>query len=189
MTFFSVLFSIAIAAVAAVLFSTVVPPAAAFVLATLFLVIELAGSNRGGAIKAALRVDATLIAWPVAAALLDLLGVPGRGTRIALAAGIAAAFAGIAAGRSSGEDDVRMRVLIVSALIVGYALLRALIQPALDPYALAAGALAAAVPLGVVAAGGVVLPDQHRYVTGLASAMAACAGIALAATTFLQFHF
>jgi hypothetical protein len=189
MTFFSVLFGLIVAAIAAVLFSTVVPPAAAFVLATIFLAVELAGSSRGGAIKAALRVDAVLIAWPVAALLLDLIGVPGRSVRITLAAGIAAVFAGIAAGRSSGEDDTRMRVLIASALITAYALLRALVQPIIDPYALAAGALAAAVPLGVVAAGGVVLPDQHRYITGLAAGMAACAGVALAATTYLHARF
>lgn len=186
MSFFGLLASLAIAAIAALLFGQVVPWPAALILAAIFFAIELSGSSRGGSVKAAARIDATLLAWPIAAAAFDCLSVPGRGVRIALAAGVAAIFAGVAAGRSSGQDDARMRVLLVSALIVLYALLRALVQPVIDPYALAAGAVAAAIQLAVVASGGVVLPDRHKSITGFTAAMCACVGVSLAAGFYLK---
>ncbi|WP_136256498.1 hypothetical protein [Metallibacterium scheffleri] len=136
-----------------------------------------------------MRVDAILLAWPLAAVALEFAGVPDRGLRIAIAAGIAAAFAGVAAGRASGEDDARMRLLIVSALIVGYAVLRNITRPTLDSCAIVAASIAAAVPLAVVAGGGLVLPDRHRVAVGFASAACAGVGAALGAGFYLHSHF
>jgi hypothetical protein len=172
-----ILVSLAIAVVATWLFSQVLPWPLALGVAAVFFAIEVAGSERGGSIRAAMRIDAVLLAWPIASAAFDLAGVSERGVRIALAAAVAAALAGVASGRSSGQDDTRMRVLIASSLIVGYALLRALTRSSIDVYALTAGAGAACLQLAVVAGGGVVLPDRHRLVVWAVSG--ACATITL----------
>jgi|GEM_PF-4037003 len=165
-----ILISLIAAVLAALLFRAVAPWPVALVLAGVVLLIEVTGQH-GQSVRTLLRLDAVVLAWPVAALALGWLGVPGRGVRIAIAAGVAALLAGVAAGRSSGQDDVRYRVLIVAGLISGYALLRALVHA--DPLALDAAAVATAVPLLVVAQGGVVLPAAHRAVARWAALFAA----------------
>ena len=155
-------FSIAFAIVAGLLFGLVLPPIAAWSLAAIIGVIELVSASRGQSIRALMRIDFVLLAWPLAAFALDLAGVPGRSLRITAAAGIAALVGAMAAGRGSGQDDSRLRVALVSALIVGYALLRALTRSQIDPVAVAVGCIACAVPLLVVSAGGMVLPRRHQ---------------------------
>ena len=186
-TFFALAISAALAALAAALFALVLPLPIAAVLGIVVGIIELVGSARGQSIRALLRVDALLLAWPAAAAALYFAGMTDRGLRIAIAGGIAAIFAGIAAGRGSGDDDSRMRVAILSVVIVAYALLRTLVQP-MDPWALVAASAAAAVPLLIVSGGAIVLPRTHKqalrvaaYLCGLASA-----GEALAASGVLH---
>ena len=186
-TFFAIAIAVAIGVLAAWLFSLVVPLPIAAVLGIVLGAVELVGSSRGQSISAILRVDALLLAWPIAAAALYFAGIADRGLRISIAAGIAAVFAGIAGGRSSGEDDSRMRIAIVSVVIVSYALLRVLVRP-LDPWALVAASAAAAVPLLTISGGAIVLPRTHKqalrvaaYLCGLASA-----GEALAASGWLH---
>ena len=187
-TFLAVAIAVAIGVLAAWLFSLVVPLPIAAVLGIVLGAVELVGSSRGQSISAILRVDALLLAWPIVAAVLDFAGMQDRGLRIAIAGGIAAVFAGIAGGRSSGEDDSRMRIAILSALIVGYALLRTLVQPAWDLWALAAAAAAAAVPLLTISGGAIVLPRSHKIVlrTGAYLCALAAAGEALAAGGWLR---
>ena len=186
-TFLAVAIAVAIGVLAAALFATVVPLPVAAVLGIVLGAVELVGSSRGQSISALLRVDALLLAWPIAAAVLDFAGLADRGLRIAIAGGIAAIFAGIAAGRGSGDDDSRMRIAILSVLIVAYALLRTLVRP-LDPWALVAASAAAAVPLLMISGGAIVLPRTHKlvlrsgaYLCGLASV-----GEALAASGWLH---
>ena len=186
-TFFAIAIAVAIGVLAAWLFSLVVPLPIAAVLGIVLGAVELVGSSRGQSISAILRVDALLLAWPIAAAALYFAGIADRGLRISIAAGIAAVFAGIAGGRSSGEDDSRMRIAIVSVVIVSYALLRVLVRP-LDPWALVAASAAAAVPLLTISGCAIVLPRTHKqalrvaaYLCGLASA-----GEALAASGWLH---
>jgi len=186
--FFAIAVAALIGVLAAALFAGVLPLPVAVVLGIAVGIVELVGSARGQSIRALLRVDALLFAWPGAAAVLWLAGMPDRGLRISIAAGIAAIFAGVAAGRGSGDDDARMRVAILATLIVGYALLHALVQPAWDLWALAAAAAAAAVPLLVVASGAVVLPRTHKLVlrVGAAACAIAAGGEALAASGWLH---
>ena len=186
-TFFALAIAVAIAIFATWLFSLVVPLPVAVVLGIVIGVIELVGSARGQSVRALMRVDALILAWPIAAAALDFAGIADRGLRISISAGIAAVFAGIAAGRGSGDDDSRMRVAILSVVIVAYALLRVLVRP-LDPWALVAASAAAAVPLLMISGGAIVLPRTHKlvlrmgaYVCGLASV-----GEALAASGWLH---
>ena len=186
-TFFALAIAVAIGVLAAALFATVVPLPVAAVLGITVGIIELVGSARGQSIRVLLRVDALLLAWPGAAAVLWLAGVADRGLRIAIAAAVAAIFAGIAAGRGSGDDDSRMRIAILSVLICGYALLRNFVQP-LDPWALVAASAAAAVPLLVVSGGGVVLPRTHKLAlrSGAYLCVLAATGEALAAGHWLH---
>ena len=186
-TLFAIVISAAIGVLAAALFSLVLPLPVAVVLGIIIGIVELVGSARGQSIRALMRVDALILAWPCAAAVLYFAGMQDRGLRIAIAAGIAAVFAGIAGGRSSGEDDSRMRIAILSVVIVGYALLRVLVRP-LDPWALVAASAAAAVPLIAISSGAIVLPRTHKltlragaYLCGLASV-----GEALAASGWLH---
>ncbi|MHB1282335.1 MAG: hypothetical protein ACYCZI_00470 [Metallibacterium scheffleri] len=160
--FFSIVFAIALAVIAGLLFGLVLPPIAAWFLAAIIGVIELVGASRGQSIRALMRIDFVLLAWPVAAFALDLAGVTSRGLRITAAAGIAALVGAVAAGRGAGQDDSRLRVALVSCVIVGYSLLRALTRDPIDPVAVAAGCIACAVPLLIVSAGGVVLPRRHQ---------------------------
>ncbi|WP_297920249.1 hypothetical protein [Metallibacterium sp.] len=186
-TFLAVAIAVAIGVLAAALFATVVPLPVAAVLGITVGIIELVGSARGQSIRVLLRVDALLLAWPVAALLLYLAGMQDRGLRISIAAGIAAVFAGLAAGRGSGDDDTRMRIAILSVLIVGYSIMRTLVQP-LDPWALVAASAAAAVPLLIVSGGGVVLPRTHKTALRVAAyfCVLAAAGEALAASGVLH---
>lgn len=187
-TLFAIAVAVAIGVLAAALFSLVLPLPVAAVLGIAVGVIELVGANRGQSIRALLRIDALLLAWPGAAFLLYLAGMTDRGLRIAIAGGIAAVFAGIAAGRGSGDDDARMRVAILSVMIVVYALLRTLVQPAWDLWALAAAAAAAAVPLLMISGGAIVLPRTHKAVlrAGAFACALVAAGEALAASGWLH---
>ena len=187
-TFLAVAIAALIGILAAWLFALVVPLPIAAVLGIAVGAIELVGSSRGQSISALLRVDALLLAWPAAAAALWLAGMQDRGLRISIAAGIAAVFAGIAAGRGSGDDDSRMRIAILSVLIVGYSIMRALVQPAWDPWALAAASAAAAVPLLMISGGAIVLPRTHKLVlrSGAYLCAIAAAGEALAAGGWLH---
>ncbi len=187
-TFLAIAIAIAIGVLAAALFSLVLPLPIAAILGAVIGVIELVGSARGQSIRALMRIDALLLAWPGAAAVLWLAGMTDRGLRISIAGGIAAIFAGIAAGRGSGDDDSRMRIAILSVVIVGYALLRALVQPTWDLWALAAAAAAAAVPPLMVSGGAIVLPRSHKIVlrTGAFACAIAAAGEALAASGWLR---
>lgn len=186
-TFFAVAVAALIGVLAAALFSLVVPLPIAAVLGLIVGVIELVGSARGQSIRALMRVDALLLAWPGAAFLLYLAGMQDRGLRIAIAGGIAAVFAGIAAGRGSGDDDARMRVAILATIICGYALLRVLVHP-LDAWALVAASAAAAVPLLMISGGAIVLPRSHKIVlrAGAYLCVLAAAGEALAASGVLR---
>ena len=186
-TFLAITIAAVIGFIAAALFSLVVPLPIAAVLGLIVGVIELVGSARGQSIRALMRVDALLLAWPGAAFLLYLAGMQDRGLRIAIAGGIAAVFAGIAAGRGSGDDDARMRVAILSVVICGYALLRTLVRP-MDPWALVAAATAAAVPLLTISGGAIVLPRTHKLAlrTGAYLCVLAAAGEALAAGGWLR---
>ena len=186
-TFFAIAVAVAIGILAAALFSLVVPLPIAAVLGIAVGAIELVGSSRGQSLRVLLRVDALLLAWPVAALLLYLAGMQNRGLRISIAAGIAAIFAGIAGGRSSGEDDARMRIAILSVLICGYALLRVLVRP-LDPWALVAASAAAAVPLLTISSGAIVLPRTHKSALRVAAyvCVLAATGEALAASGWLH---
>ena len=186
-TFFAIAIAAAIGILAGWLFALVVPLPVAVVLGLVVGIVELVGSARGQSIRALMRVDALILAWPAAAAVLYFAGMQDRGLRISIAAGVAAIFAGIAGGRSSGEDDARMRIAILSVLIVAYALLRTLVQP-MDPWALVAASAAAAVPLLTISGGAIVLPRTHKlalrvgaYLCGLAAA-----GEALAASGWLH---
>ena len=100
---------------------------------------------------------------------------------------LAAAFAGIAAGRGSGDDDARMRIAILSVLIVGYSIMRTLVRP-LDPWALVAASAAAAVPLLMISGGAIVLPRTHKLAlrAGAYLCALAAAGEALAAGGWLH---
>lgn len=187
-TFFALAISVALAALAAALFALVLPLPVAVVLGVVVGVIELVGSARGQSIRALMRVDALILAWPIAAAVLWLAGIADRGLRISIAAAVAAIFAGVAAGRGSGDDDSRMRIAILSVLICGYALLRNFVQTTWDPWALTAASAAAAVPLLTISGGAIVLPRTHKltlragaYLCGLASV-----GEALAASGWLH---
>ena len=186
-TFFALAIAVAIGILAAWLFALVVPLPVAAVLGIAVGVIELVGSARGQSIRVLLRVDALLLAWPGAAAVLWLAGVADRGLRISIAGGIAAVFAGIAAGRGSGDDDARMRIAILSVLIVGYALLRTLVRP-LDPWSLVAASAAAAVPLLTISSGAIVLPRTHKTALRVGAYLCAlaAAGEALAASGWLH---
>ena len=186
-TFFALAISVALAALAAALFALVLPLPVAVVLGIVVGIIELVGSARGQSLRVLLRVDALLLAWPIAAAALDFAGMQNRGLRISIAAGIAAVFAGIAAGRGSGDDDTRMRIAILSVLICGYALLRVLVRP-LDPWALVAASAAAAVPLLTISSGAIVLPRTHKLVLRVGAYLCglAAAGEALAASGVLH---
>ena len=186
-TFFALAIAVAIAICATWLFAGVVPLPVAAVLGIVVGVIELVGSARGQSIRALLRVDALILAWPAAAAALWLAGMTDRGLRIAIAGGIAAVFAGIAAGRGSGDDDSRMRVAILSVVIVAYALLRVLVRP-LDPWSLVAASAAAAVPLLTISSGAIVLPRTHKTALRVGAYLCAlaAAGEALAASGWLH---
>ena len=185
--FFAIVISVAVAALAAALFAGVLPLPIAAVLGIIIGIVELVGSSRGQSIRALLRVDALILAWPAAAAALWLAGMTDRGLRIAIAGGIAAIFAGIAAGRGSGDDDSRMRIAILSVLIVGYAIMRNFVQP-LDPWALVAASAAAAVPLLTISSGAIVLPRTHKAAlrVGAYLCVLAAAGEALAASGWLH---
>ena len=175
--FLAFLVAIAIAALAAALFALVLPLPAAVVLGLILGVVELVGAQRGQSIRALLRIDALVLAWPAAALVLYLVGVTDRGLRISIAAGIAAVLAGLAAGRGAGADDVRMRVSIVSVLIAGYALVRTFVQPDWDLWAMAAASAAASVPLLVVSGGAVVLPHGHKTILRIAAGMCVLAAL------------
>jgi xanthosine utilization system XapX-like protein len=166
--------------VAGLLFGQVVPPDAAIALGMLIGLIELVGAQRGQSIRALLKLDAVVISWPLTALVFHMLGVPHRGLRIALAAAVAATLAAIAAGRGAGQDGSRLRVVILSILIVGYAILRSMTRPVIEPWALIAACLAAAIPLLVVAGGAIMLPDRHRIVLRMSTL--ACAWGALVVT-------
>ena len=186
-TFLAVAIAVAIGILAAWLFSLVLPLPIAAVLGIVIGAVELVGSARGQSIRALMRIDALILAWPVAAAALYFAGMTDRGLRIAIAAAVAAVFAGIAAGRGSGDDDSRMRIAILSVVIVGYALLRVLVRP-LDPWALVAASAAAAVPLLIVSGGAIVLPRTHKTVlrVGAYLCVLAATGEALAASGWLH---
>ena len=186
-TFFAIAIAAAIGILAGWLFALVVPLPVAVVLGLVVGIVELVGSARGQSIRALMRVDALILAWPAAAAVLYFAGMQDRGLRISIAAGVAAIFAGIAGGRSSGEDDARMRIAILSVLIVAYALLRTLVQP-MDPWALVAASAAAAVPLLTISGGAIVLPRTHKLVlrTGAYLCALAATGEALAASGVLH---
>ena len=186
-TFFAFAIAVAIGILAAWLFAGVLPLPIAAVLGIVLGAVELVGSSRGQSVRALLRVDALLLAWPAAAAALYFAGMQDRGLRISIAAGIAAVFAGLAAGRGSGDDDTRMRIAILSVLIVGYSIMRTLVQP-LDPWALVAASAAAAVPLLIVSGGGVVLPRTHKLTlrVGAYLCVLAATGEALAASGWLH---
>ena len=179
-TFFALAIAVAIAICATWLFAGVVPLPVAAVLGIVVGVIELVGSARGQSIRALLRVDALILAWPAAAAALWLAGMTDRGLRIAIAGGIAA-------GRGSGDDDSRMRVAILSVVIVAYALLRVLVRP-LDPWSLVAASAAAAVPLLTISSGAIVLPRTHKTALRVGAYLCAlaAAGEALAASGWLH---
>ena len=186
-TFFALAIAVAIAIFATWLFAGVVPLPIAAVLGIAVGVIELVGSARGQSVRALMRVDALILAWPVAAAALYFAGLADRGLRIAIAAAVAAVFAGIAAGRGSGDDDSRMRVAILSVVIVGYSIMRTLVQP-MDPWALTAASAAAAVPLLMISSGAIVLPRTHKLVlrSGAYLCVLAAAGEALAASGWMH---
>jgi surface polysaccharide O-acyltransferase-like enzyme len=71
-----------------------------------------------------------------------------------------------------------MRVAILAVLVVGYAIVREFIQPSWDLWAVAAASASAAVPLLVVAGGGIVLPETHKAALWAAAllCLVACAG-------------
>ena len=183
---FAFIVAAAIAAVSAWLFSFVVPLPLAIALGIALGIVELAGSARGQSLRTLLRIDALVLAWPGAALLLYLAGMGDRGLRISIAAGLAAVLAGLAAGRGSGDDDTRMRVAILAVLVVGYAIVREFIQPSWDLWALAAASASAAVPLFVVAGGGIVLPGEHKAVLRAAAMLCVVASAGEAVMALLS---
>ena len=187
-TFLAVAIAALIGILAAWLFAGVLPLPVAAVLGIVIGTIELVGSARGQSLRVLLRVDALLLAWPGAAAVLYFAGLQDRGLRISIAAAVAAVFAGIAAGRGSGDDDARMRVAILSVLIVGYSLMRTFVQPGWDLWAVAAASAAAAVPLLTISGGAIVLPRTHKTAlrVGAYLCVLAATGEALAASGWLR---
>ncbi|MHB1537484.1 MAG: hypothetical protein ACYCYN_03095 [Solirubrobacteraceae bacterium] len=164
-------------AVAGWLLLQVLPVPAAWALAGVLAAIELVGGrgSSGAGLRAVLRLDATLLAWPLAALLLTYADVADRDARIALAAAVAAA-AGVAAARhGSGADSNRLWSVVAAVCIPLYAMLRTISLPVLDPLALAGSCLAAAVAV-LVARSAIVWPPLQR--AALLAGAAACGAAA-----------
>lgn len=165
-------------AVAGWLLLQVLPVPAAWALAAVLTGIELIGGrgSSGAGLRAVLRLDATLLTWPLAALLLTYAGIADRDARIALAAAVAAA-AGVAAARhGSGADSNRLWSVVAACLIPLYAMLHTIAAPVLDPLALAGSCLAACVAV-LVARSAIVWPPRQRaaLLAGAAVAGAAAA--------------
>jgi len=163
----------------------VLPVPAAWALAAVIAGIELVGGrgSSGAGLRAVLSLDATLLAWPLAALALAYAGIADRDARIALAAAVAAA-AGIAAARhGSGADSNRLLSVGAACLIPLYALAHTIALPTLDPLALAGSCLAAAVAVLVVR-GALVWPRDHQQLL-LIGAAACGAAAALCAIPLL----
>jgi surface polysaccharide O-acyltransferase-like enzyme len=79
-----------------------------------------------------------------------------------------------------------MRVAILAVLVVGYAIVREFIQPSWDLWALAAASASAAVPLFVVAGGGIVLPGEHKAVLRAAAMLCVVASAGEAVMALLS---
>lgn len=162
------------------LFAAVLPAPAAWILAGVVAAIELIGAAKNGTgsgLRALIKLNLTLLAWPAAALLMQYAGVVAdRPARIALAAAVASA-AGIAASRhGSGADSQRLWSVIAAVSIPLYAVLHTIALHTLDPLALSASCLAAGVAV-LVARGALVWPDDHRawMLVGAAVAGAAAA--------------
>ncbi|MBW8075263.1 MULTISPECIES: hypothetical protein [Metallibacterium] len=176
-----IIFAFVTFAAAGWLLLQVLPVPAAWALAGVLAGIELVGGrgSSGAGLRAVLRLDATLLAWPAAALLLTYAGVHDRDARIALAAAVAAA-AGVAASRhGSGADSNRLWSVVAAVAIPVYAMLHTISLPALDPLALAGSCLAAAVAV-LVARSAIVWPPLQRQAL-LAGAAVAGAAAAICA--------
>ena len=149
----------------------VLPVPAAWALAAAVAGIEIFGSGSGSGLRSILTLDATLLAWPVAALALSLAGVADRDARIAFAAAVAAAV-GVAASRhGSGGDSSRLWSVIAAVGIPLYALMHTIAAPVIDPLTMAGACLAAGVA-ALVARSAVIWPPAQR--AALAAGAAAC---------------
>ena len=157
----------------------VLPVPAAWALAAAVAGIELFGSGSGSGLRSILTLDATLLAWPVAALVLAFAGVADRDARISIAAAAAAAV-GVAASRhGSGGDSSRLWSVVAACAIPLYAMAHVIAAPVLDPLAMA-GSCAAAAVAALVARSAIVWPPAQRRML-LAGVAAATAGAVLCA--------
>jgi len=177
-TLFTILVTVLIYFAAAWLFAAVLPAPAAWSFAVVVAAIEFIGASKNGigsGLRALIKLDLTLLAWPAAALALQFASVADRPARIALAAAVASA-AGIAASRhGSGADSQRLWSVVAAVAIPLYALLHTIALPVLDPLALTAACIAAGIAV-LVARSALVWPDDHR--AWLAIGAAACGAAA-----------
>ena len=179
-----ILLAIATFAAAGFLLLQVLPVPAAWILAAVVAAIEIFGGGSGAGLRSVLQLDATVLAWPLAALVLSFAGVADRDARIALASAVAAAV-GVAASRhGSGGDSNRLWSVIAACAIPFYALMHVIAAPVLDPLAMA-GSCAAAAVAALVARSAVVWPPAQRRALAAGAAVAGVAGIVCAAAMVL----
>ena len=168
--------ALATGAIAGWLLLQVMPASAAWILAAIVAAVELFGSGSGSGLRSVLTLDATLLAWPLAALVLSFAGVADRDARIALASAVAAAV-GVAASRhGSGGDSARLWSVVAACLIPLYALMHAIAAPVLDPLALGGSCLAAAIA-ALVARSAVIWPPMQRRALFAGAAACGVAGL------------
>lgn len=165
------------------LFREVLPVPAACVVAIVLALAELAapaiarsGAGVGGGLRLLLRLGATLIAWPIAAWVLDVAGLADRPARIAIAAAIASAGGVMAAGHGSGKDTARLWAVVAAAAVPVYALMQALVCAPVDPLAVACACGAVAIAL-LVTRQAIVWPLEHERVLAGAAGAVTLAGV------------
>lgn len=186
---FRVLLAALIASLAAALFREVLPYTASYVLGGAVFIAELASGlatgrhAAGGGVRVVLALGEVLLAWPLAALVLNYLHVlPVRPERVAFAAMVACAVGALAARHGSGRDSKRLLAVAVACAIPVYALGAALLSG--DRWAAAIGCMACAVaPLTASIAH--VWPDAHHARLQDAFVVCGAAGFATLALAWL----
>lgn len=170
---------------AVLLFGQVLPRRVALGVGIVLGLLELAGAASGGnrgPLRLTLKLGEVVLTWPLAALAFQFIGVTDRGTRIGLAAAIAAGVGMAASRHGSGRESARLLTLMLAMAVPVYAVARAVVAG--QRLGMVAACLAAAVA-PVTAGVANVWPDGHHSRLLAAAFIALAAAVANAALMLL----
>lgn len=184
-----VLIAVVVGVIAMYLFRSVLSARGAEAVGIIVAVAELGGSlltsksGAGHGFRFLVRLGEVVLSWPVAAYVLQYVGVGDRDMRIGFAAAVSAAIGMLAQRHGSGRETRRLVTVACACAIPAYAMIHSILSG--DAYAVIASCVAVAIALCTVRVAVPGLPPKHRDALVACAGAVLCAGVLAVARTLI----